>query len=406
MPSSPSNPPSRRRIPTTERFAPLYVVWELTLACDLACRHCGSRAGKARAAELSVDEALGIVAQLAAMGTREVAFIGGEAYLAPGWLRIVRAVADAGIRPTMTTGARALTAELARAAADAGMQAVSVSVDGLEPTHDKLRAVAGSWRAALAALGHIAAAGMSPYANTQWNRLNLPEVEALGDVLLARGIRAWQVQITGPMGRAADHADWLLQPYDLLDLVPRLAAVAERARDQGCLVMAANNLGYFGPYEHLIRLDHWKGCSAGRHVLGIESNGDVKGCPSLPSVPYVGGNLRDSSLSDIWNTATLGFARDRDRPGGGADELWGYCKGCYYADECKGGCSWTAHTLLGKRGNMPYCHHRASELARVGKRERLVAVESAPGVPFDYGRFELVTEPTPDGAAPLTHPTA
>jgi radical SAM protein with 4Fe4S-binding SPASM domain len=139
-------------------------------------------------------------------------------------------------------------------------------------------------------------------------------------------------------------------------------------------VNAANNLGYFGPFEHLIRLEHWKGCSAGRHVLGIESNGDVKGCPSLPSAPYVGGNLRDSPLAAIWESRELAFARDR-----GTDELWGYCKGCYYAEECKGGCSWTSHTLLGKRGNMPYCHHRASELARVGKRERLEPVEASLG---------------------------
>src|SRR5689334_2208928 len=133
----------KRRIATTAEFAPVYVVWELTLRCDLACRHCGSRAGLPRAAELTVDEALGVVAQLSEMGTGEVAFIGGEAYLAPEWLRIVRAVADAGIRPTMTTGARALTAALARQAAEAGLQAVSVSVDGLEATHDRLRAVPG-----------------------------------------------------------------------------------------------------------------------------------------------------------------------------------------------------------------------------------------------------------------------
>lgn len=379
-----------RRVPARAAFAPLYVVWELTLACDLACRHCGSRAGKPRAAELSADEAVDVVAQLREMGTREVAFIGGEAYLARDWLRVVRAVTDAGIRATMTTGARALTADVAKSAADAGMRAVSVSVDGLEPTHDRLRAVPGSWRAAVAAIGHVAAAGMDPYANTQWNRLNLPEVEALADVLIDRGVRAWQVQITGPMGRAADRAEWLLQPFDMLDLVPRLAAVAERARP-GLVVQASNNLGYFGPFEHILRADHWKGCAAGRHVLGIESNGDVKGCPSLPSAPYVGGNLREARLADIWETATLAFARER-----GTEELWGFCAGCYYADVCKGGCSWTAHTLLGRRGNMPYCHHRAETLAAAGKRERLVPVEAAPGRPFDFGRFELVEEPAPD----------
>lgn len=378
----------RRRIDTSEGWAPLYVVWELTLRCDLACRHCGSRAGLAREAELSLDEALGVVDQLAALGTREVAFIGGEAYLNPDWLRIVRAVAEAGIRPTMTTGARALDVNLAKQAAEAGLQAVSVSVDGLEATHDQLRGVRGSYRAAMAALGHIRAAGMQPYANTQYNRLNLPEVEALGEVLVNAGIQAWQVQVTGPMGRAADRPEWLLQPYDMLELFERLGRAAERALAAGVTVNAGNNLGYFGPYEHLIRLEYWKGCAAGRHVLGIESNGDVKGCPSLPSAPYVGGNLRRSPLREIWErSAELAFARER-----GTEDLWGFCAGCYYAEACKGGCSWTSHTLLGRRGNMPYCHHRALELRQAGRRERLVKVQAAPGEPFDFGRFELVEE--------------
>ena len=389
---------SERRTATPDDvYAPRYVVWELTLACDLACRHCGSRAGKAREAELSLGEALRLVDQLAALGTREVAFIGGEAYLNPDWLAIVRAVADAGIRPVMTTGARRLDAETCRAAAKAGLQQVSVSVDGLEATHDRLRAVPGSYRAALAALGHARDAGIIPTANTQWNRLNLPEVEPLADVLLDCGIAAWQVQITGPMGRAADLADKLLQPYDLLDLVPRLAAVAVRAKARGCSVVAGNNLGYFGPHESALRAgSHWQGCAAGRHVLGIESNGDVKGCPSLPSGPYVGGNVRERPLAEIWETsAPLRFARDREGPDGRLNdgELWGHCKTCYYAETCRGGCSWTSHTLLGRRGNMPYCFHRAETLAAKGVRERLVKAEDAPGRPFDFGRFDLFEEP-------------
>ena len=383
--------PEPRLASPGEALKPAYVVWELTLKCDLACRHCGSRAGKAREGELSLDEALEVVAQLVEMEVREITFIGGEAYLYPQWTEIVRAAATAGVRCTMTTGARAIDAALAKQAADAGMHAMSVSIDGLEATHDRLRAVPGSWRSAIAALGHIRAAGLNPYANTQWNRLNLPEVEGLADVLLGVGIEAWQVQLTGPMGRGADQPDWLLQPYELLDLIPRLAAVARRARKQGCVVNAANNLGYYGPYEVALRAAPWQGCVAGRYVLGIEANGDVKGCPSLPSAPYVGGNLRHRTLRSIWEeTAELGFARDRP-----LEELWGYCARCYYATVCRGGCSWTAHTLLGRRGNMPYCHHRAEQLQKEGIRERLVKVEDAPGLPFDFGRYVLVEEPSP-----------
>lgn len=378
----------RRRVVTTEHFHPRYVVWELTLKCDLACRHCGSRAGRARDQEMTVDEARDIAAQLADMGAAEVTFIGGEAYLHPHWLDIVRAVADFDIRCTMTTGARAVTPDLCARARDAGLAGMSCSVDGLRDTHDLLRAVAGSWQAALDALGHIHDAGLQPFANTQINRLNMAELPELAELLFDRHVRAWQIQLTGPMGRAADRAEWLLQPYEILDLFDVLAPIAERAQQRGVRINAGNNLGYYGPLEHLIRGEPYGGCSAGKWVLGIESNGDVKGCPSLPSAPYVGGNLRETPLRALWDSKEVAFARDRD-------ELWGHCKGCYYADVCQGGCAWTSHTLLGRRGNMPWCHHRALELRAQGRRERLQQVERAPGTPFDFGRFELIEEPWP-----------
>jgi transposase len=87
--------------------------------------------------------------------------------------------------------------------------------------------------------------------------------------------------------------------------------------------------------------------------------------------------------------------RQRARPAG-RGHLWGFCKGCYYAEVCKAGCSWTSHVTLDKRGNMPWCYHRATQLERRGLRERLVPVEAAAGVPYDFGRLELVVEPWED----------
>ena len=209
---------------------PRYVVWELTLKCDLACRHCGSRAGRPRAEELDLAEARDVVAQLAAAGTREVTLIGGEAYLSPHWLEITRALTDAGIIASMTTGARGITPELAGQAADAGMRAMSVSIDGMEATHDRLRAVPGSWKRAVTALGTIREAGMAPHANTQWNRLNMDEAEPLAAVLRMQGVKAWQVQVTGPMGRASDREDWLLQPAEVEFWLDADARLHERLR--------------------------------------------------------------------------------------------------------------------------------------------------------------------------------
>jgi radical SAM protein with 4Fe4S-binding SPASM domain len=372
----------------------VYVVWELTLRCDLACGHCGSRAGKGRADELSTAEALELVRQIAAMGAREVTLIGGEAYLRDDWTVIARAVREAGMTCTMTTGGRGLTPERARAAAEAGIASVSVSIDGIGPVHDLQRGVTGSFDAARAAIVNLAREGVRVTVNTQVNRLSFPELEAILDLLVEHGCPAWQVQLTVPMGRAADRPDWLLQPHDILHVIPRIAELSRLAAERGVELWPGNNVGYFGPHEAELRGRwtggaHATGCSAGARTLGVEADGAIKGCPSLPTAAYTGGNVRERPVRAIWDeTAALRFTRDRT-----VDDLWGLCRTCYYADVCRAGCTWTSHVTLGRPGNNPYCHHRALELRERGLRERLVQVEEAPGLPFDHGRFELVVEP-------------
>jgi radical SAM protein with 4Fe4S-binding SPASM domain len=153
---------------------------------------------------------------------------------------------------------------------------------------------------------------------------------------------------------------------------------------------------------------HWTGCFAGRNVMGLEADGTVKGCPSLPTTSYTGGNIRDLSVREIWSsTPELSFAR-ADRTA----ELWGFCGSCYYAEVCQAGSTWTSHSLLGKPGNNPYCHYRALELEKQGKRERVVRRLPAPGTPFDHGEFDVVCESNgrppqpPRDPGPKTEPVA
>src|SRR5260370_36626009 len=110
----------RRLDIAADDFRPAYVVWELTLACDQPCTHCGSRAGDARANELTTDEALRVVVELAAARAEEVVLIGGEAYLHPGFLEIIAALKAAGVRPGMTAGGRGIPHEPATASGPAG----------------------------------------------------------------------------------------------------------------------------------------------------------------------------------------------------------------------------------------------------------------------------------------------
>src|ERR1700691_6045240 len=107
LPIAPSAPPAKKRLPLADdarpvdqTWRPVYAVWEITLRCDLACRHCGSRAGRARPDELSTPEALDLVRQMAELGVKHVTLIGGEASLRDDCLRIARAIRDHGMVPS------------------------------------------------------------------------------------------------------------------------------------------------------------------------------------------------------------------------------------------------------------------------------------------------------------------
>ena len=101
----------------------------------------------------------------------------------------------------------------------------------------------------MTAIDNLRAANILVAANTNVNRLNHAGLEELFEILAGKGITSWQVQITVPLGRAADRPQLLLQPYDLVDVVPRIAALKQKAFTRGILVMPGNNLGYFGPEE-------------------------------------------------------------------------------------------------------------------------------------------------------------
>ncbi len=391
-----SDQSARRRVSLRDQIdcVPVYVVWEITLACNLKCLHCGSRAGHRRAEELTTAESLDVVRQLAELGTREISIIGGEAFVRKDWLTLVRAIREHGMDCTMQTGAYKLSAAMLQAAAEAGLQGIGISIDGLEPLHDRLRGVRGSYAEALRVMNDCRRLGLTTSVNTQITATVMPELPALMDVIIEAGAKYWQVQLTVAMGNAVDHDEILLQPYDLADLMPLLADLHRRGGERDLVLLPGNNVGYFGPYDALWRgpeRGHYPGCPAGQNVIGLEADGTLKGCPSLATERYGAGSVRDTPIAELWTShPALQFNRER-----GTSDLWGHCADCYYAEVCRGGCTWTADSLFGRRGNNPYCHYRVLKLAKRGLRERVVKVEAAAQSSFATGLFELIEEPIP-----------
>ena len=79
-------------------YYPRFCVWELTLACDMRCQHCGSFAGTRRPDELDFDEQLSVAEQLIRLGCEKVTLGGGEPTLHPRWYQLGKYLTDGGVR--------------------------------------------------------------------------------------------------------------------------------------------------------------------------------------------------------------------------------------------------------------------------------------------------------------------
>lgn len=256
-----------------------------------------------------------------------------------------------------------------------------VSIDGDRAARDlQPRAVRGSYDSALAAVDHLRdAGGCASGFNTQINRVSAPHLEAVFELLLAKDGEGWQLQLTVPMGRAA-RPEWLLQPYELMGLLPRLAALAERATARAWCFNPPTCWGtWAGTRWSCAQGDpeRSRGCPAGHQGLGIEADGGVKGCPSLPSEAYrAGADPGEAPLRSLVERApALRFTRD-DR----SRRRWGCASG-----PCAGRLLVDGPRALGRRRRRPLCHHRALELQREGLRERVELRERAPGLPLTAG---------------------
>jgi len=341
-----------RRIPRT-------CVWELTLACNARCLHCGSQAGRARRAELDSPSALSLVEQLAALGCESVTLSGGEPLCRADWPIIARAVTAAGMRAELISNGL-LAAAQAEAIAGAGFYGVTLSVDGPARVHDELRGVAGALAQLLAGAAELRRRGVRLGAVTQVNQRNLPHLAEVHELLLDHGFEGWQVQLTMAHGRALGQADLCLRPEQLPALEESLLGLEEHPC--ALFMQAADNIGYMSRHEPRLRSGtgradrFWAGCAAGLSVVGITSDGTVRGCLSLP--PSLDeGRLAERSLAAIWNDPEAFAYNRRFRP----EDLSGACGSCVFGRICRGGCHSLAVAATGSHRSNPYCLWRLQQ---------------------------------------------
>lgn len=346
--------------------------WNVTKRCNLKCAHCYLGAGKPGKEELSTEEALGVIEQMGQAGTQLLILSGGEPLMRRDVFQLASHAAARGIAVVIGTNGLLMGTSTVQRLKEAGVRGVGISVDSLDASkHDAFRGVPGAWERAVRGLRRCIAAGVPALVQATafpWNYREIPDLIEFASAEGAAGFTLYFLVCTG-------------RGETLTDLAPEQYEEAQgwviegQARYPHLMVRARCA-------PHIIRLAHQRGsplvssagCLAGTLYGRIGPEGQVTPCPYLPMQV---GNVRESSLAQIWADASL--LRQLRSP-----QLTGRCAACQFRRDC-GGCRARAFATTGDLwGEDPYCSYlpgRAADVQSVAMTWEPDALERLQKVP-------------------------
>lgn len=285
--------------------------WEVTKRCNARCSFCGSSCGlQAAEGELTTEEIIRVfreIAQDTDASRIMINITGGEPLMRQDLFDVMSECVRLGFRWGMVSNGMLITPEVIGRMKAAGMKTISVSLDGLQETHERLRGVPGSFGRVLAALRLLREADFLEHiqVTTVINRQNIGELEALRELLLPLGLNSWRVAIVDGIGRASGKDELLLGPDELrryLDFIHAHSGDAELPVETSC----SHFLGY---RDETLGRPPFR-CRTGVSVGSILANGDIFVCPNVPREPsLIQGNVRRDRFMKVWRE---GFAPFRD----------------------------------------------------------------------------------------------
>jgi radical SAM protein with 4Fe4S-binding SPASM domain len=330
---------------------PISVAYELTLGCNMRCMHCGSAAGNVRANELTKKDWIDLSRKLKDMGTQLVVFTGGEPLLRKDWFEIGQNVKNLGMDLSIISNGFIIDEKMISQFRKLDPYAVAISIDGANATtHDNIRQLKGSFDKCLEVLNLLIKNDLPTTVVTTIHKNNVNELPELRSMLLDRNI-AWQIQLAVPIGRFPK--ELILSKDEFYSASMFISQSKNQYSKKRLPVMAAHSIGYNPKFiRNPMLLPLWKGCQAGISTIGIQSDGGILGCLSLPD-DFVEDNIRNRDIKDIWNDSRMfGYNRKFIK-----DDLKGSCKDCKFGKSCKGGCLTVSYSTTGEKHCDPFCLH-------------------------------------------------
>jgi len=332
--------------------APFLVVWDFTHKCNLRCKHCYSNSGEVEEEELTTEQALAVVDQLADAHVTALAFSGGEPLTRKDFFQVARHAADRGLYVSLASNGTLFTKENVQKLKEAKVNYVDISIDGATAkTHDDFRGITGAFEKTIVGLKNCVDADICTCIATTVGKNNMTELPGIIDLAEHFEVERFTYFNFIPAGRGKDYADQDLSPQEreevmryllnrmsagckttILATAPQLARVAAQCQGSsgtGEVTLALAHMQTVRVTKKAVPLGEFiGGCGAGRLYCSISPQGDVRPCVFLPVNV---GNLKTQTFKDIWLNATL-FNAFRNR-----SNLKGSCSKCEYKYIC-GGC--------------------------------------------------------------------
>jgi mycofactocin biosynthetic radical S-adenosylmethionine protein MftC len=321
--------------------SPVNLTWEVTLACNLRCRHCLSSSAEPAANELSTAEALDLVSQLHENRVFQVNFGGGEPFMRPDFLQILDACHDRGIMTCISTNGSLITPALVERLTRNRLVAIQVSLDGAkEDTCDAIRGK-GTYVAAIKALKLLAATQIPTSINTVLTANNADEIPGLDQLAKELGVTL-RISRFRPSGRGADNWE------DLRPSPTQLVAFSDWLAKNDNIRTGDSFFSLTSQERQGLGLNL---CGAAKLTCCVGPTGKAYPCAFLQSDRFEAGDLRQNSFKEIWDNSEIynSFRNLRIHS----------CEDCQRFDQCHGGCPAVAYHLKEDiQGGDPECLER------------------------------------------------
>lgn len=323
-----------------------YIFWECTLRCNLNCLHCGSDCKKeSHIEDMPVEDfiaAIDDIIDIVVPNNTMIVLTGGEPLLRNDIEKCGKKLYDRGFPWGIVSNGYNFSEKRLNRLLLSGLRAFTISLDGMENTHNWLRGNKESFRKAIEAI-HSAAKIPDLVFDvvTCVHPKNISELHQIKELLLENNVKSWRIFTIFPIGRAVQN-NLSLSTNDFKLLFDFIAEEREKKDIQlnyGCE-------GFLGSYEGEVR-DNLFFCKAGINFASILIDGSISACPNNRG-NFIQGNIYNNSFKYIWENK---YEIYRDRK-------WmktGICSDCKQFKYCEGN---GMHLRSEDSGELLFCHYK------------------------------------------------